>query len=205
MPWCVPVWSWLWRAQWWRAPGVGEDEEGGAPLLSQSLGNVQVFCCITGERIERDVRDVGKPRMHCLGTTALPRARTSTPVLVLVPMLVLCARCPACVAMHGWLVPRCAGHLFALWPPDLMRVDRSLRAHALLAALWGALESAHAAPLGVRGLSRGLALLGLMDPYRRLYWALERAHFTHLRTALDGAVEGTPGSWSIQVCMQWLP
>ena len=53
--------------QWWRAVGAGEEEGSGAPLLSQSLGDAQVFCCLTGERIEKDIKDVGKPRMHCLG------------------------------------------------------------------------------------------------------------------------------------------
>jgi hypothetical protein len=67
-PSCMYVQPCVVSVQWWRAVGA-EGEEASAPLLSQSLGDAQVFCTLTGERIERDVRDVGKPRMHCLGAS----------------------------------------------------------------------------------------------------------------------------------------
>ena len=85
---------------------------------------------------------------------------------------------------------------------DLLRVDRSLQSHGLLGALWSAVHAA--VHVRLPSAEEAAAILLRVDPYHGLVWVEEHAHFTHLRTALDGAVEGTPGTWSIQVCVRRL-
>ena len=53
----------IWAAGWWKAPGSTEDP---ANLLTTPLGTAEVYCCVSGERIEKDISEVGKLRWHCI-------------------------------------------------------------------------------------------------------------------------------------------
>lgn len=52
----------IWASGWWKAPNSSNND----PLLSTPLGTAEVYCSISGERIEKDKTEIGKPRMHCI-------------------------------------------------------------------------------------------------------------------------------------------
>ena len=67
--------------QWWRSQAAlqaaREGGDGGAePLLSQSLGSAEVWCSVTGQRIEKDASQVGVPRYHCMDLFRVDRYTT---------------------------------------------------------------------------------------------------------------------------------
>ena len=64
----------IWAAGWWRAPGSTEDP---ANMLTTPLGTAEVYCSISGERIEKDVTDIGVERWHCIDLQSVDHSITS--------------------------------------------------------------------------------------------------------------------------------
>ena len=76
----------IWAHGWWKKPRSlrieGEDDDADeVGKLSQSLGSAEVFCEFSGEQIERDIKDVGILRYHCLDGEGVDRTFSSHQLL----------------------------------------------------------------------------------------------------------------------------